>query len=77
MPIFEFHCEQCDHEFEVLTRSGQDPECPECHSTELRKKWSTFAAQGAEAKPSGGGHAHGPGCGCCCGGGGGGACDLN
>jgi putative FmdB family regulatory protein len=79
MPIFEYHCEQCEHDFELLSRAGEPPECPECHSVSLRKKWSTFAAQGG-GKPIGAsavtGHAHGAGCGCC-GGGAPGACGLN
>lgn len=77
MPIYEFHCEKCEHEFEILTRSGETPECPECHSTELRKKWSTFTAQGGEKPSGGGGHQHSAGCGCCGGGGMPGACGLN
>lgn len=32
MPIYEYRCKSCDHEFEQLVRAGQDePDtCPEC-----------------------------------------------
>ncbi|MFP4281832.1 MAG: FmdB family zinc ribbon protein [Opitutales bacterium] len=80
MPLYEFQCEACDHEFEVLTRAGQAPACPACDATALRKKWSTFAAQGGENTPSapdpGHRQSHGAGCGCC-GGAAPGACGLN
>ncbi len=45
MPIFEYACSSCGKEFETLVRaSSHAPECPACHSTELRKKLSVFAA---------------------------------
>ena len=45
MPIFEYQCTACANEFQTLVRpSWPAPECPECHSTELRKKLSAFAA---------------------------------
>jgi putative FmdB family regulatory protein len=43
MPIFEYACQDCGHEFEALTRSSQQPECPRCHSIQLEKKLSMFA----------------------------------
>ncbi len=50
MPIFEYSCNACGNEFETLVRaSAPAPECPGCHSTELHKKLSTFAAIGASS----------------------------
>jgi len=71
MPIYEFHCEKCERDSEILVRSTdwQGTPCPHCGSTKLAKKFSTFAASGGEAAPAcetGGG---GGGCGRCCGGG--------
>ena len=43
MPIYEFACQSCGHEFETLTRASQAPECPSCHSHTLEKKLSVFA----------------------------------
>lgn len=62
MPIYEYHCEKCGKDSELLVRNTEDkPECPDCGSTRLTKQFSVFAAAG---KP-GGAHVHsGPGC-CC------------
>jgi len=31
MPIFEYHCEACDHRFERIVRKADNEEpCPEC-----------------------------------------------
>jgi putative FmdB family regulatory protein len=62
MPIYEYACHQCGHEFEALVRSNTVPECPTCHSTDLDKQLSVFAtaASGAEPVPA----AVGP-CGSC------------
>ena len=48
MPIFEYACTNCGHEFETLTRASSTPECPSCHSTELDKKLSVFATASAQ-----------------------------
>lgn len=74
MPIYEYSCNKCGQEFETLVRSGSVPGCPKCHSTELEKKLSTFAAVGsaAQAMPE----LSGP-CGSCGHPGGPGACALN
>jgi putative FmdB family regulatory protein len=50
MPIHEFACKACGHEFETLTRASVQPECPSCHSVELDKKLSVFAT--ASTAPS-------------------------
>jgi putative FmdB family regulatory protein len=74
MPIYEYACNKCGHEFETLVRSGTVPDCPGCRSTDLAKKLSVFAtaASTAEAAPV----AAGP-CGSCGHAGGPGACGLN
>ena len=48
MPIFEYACQDCGHEFEALTRASTQPECPKCHSASLEKKLSVFATAGSE-----------------------------
>jgi putative FmdB family regulatory protein len=51
MPIYEFACQRCGHEFETLTRASVEPECPSCHSHDLAKKLSVFAtASSAEGR---------------------------
>jgi putative FmdB family regulatory protein len=51
MPIYEYACNKCGHEFETLVRSGTVPDCPNCRSTELAKKLSVFATAGSAAGP--------------------------
>lgn len=72
MPIYEFHCEQCMKDSEILVRSKdwQGTPCPHCGSTKLAKKFSVFASATA-----GGGSPAAPTCmakpsGCGCGRGG-------
>lgn len=44
MPIFEYTCESCSRNLEILIRSKeQQPSCPECGSSHLRKKHSLIA----------------------------------
>jgi len=54
MPIFEYVCEQCDHEFEALVYGSEKPECPKCHGKKLTAQLSVFAvaAKGASSSAS-------------------------
>ena len=49
MPIYEFHCEKCERDSEILVRSSawKGTACPHCGSKKLSKKFSTFAAAGS------------------------------
>ena len=51
MPIFEFSCTQCGHDFEYLQRGREKASCPECGSKRLEKKFSVFAATSSETMP--------------------------
>jgi putative FmdB family regulatory protein len=63
MPIYEYVCRACKHEFEALVYGSEQARCPECAGAELDKQFSAFAApasgDGARADLSG------PGCGTC------------
>ena len=74
MPLYEYACKSCDHEFEALVRGSEQPACPACQGHELQRKLSVFAAQtkGASAPAA----APGP-CGACGDPRGPGACSLN
>jgi putative FmdB family regulatory protein len=38
MPIFEYQCQQCGNEFELLVlRNSAAPECPACQGKDLKK----------------------------------------
>jgi len=43
MPIFEYVCKDCQHEFEALVFGKQKAECPKCESKRLEPKLSVFA----------------------------------
>ena len=43
MPIFEYQCKECDHQFEALVFGKDKAECPKCHSKKLAPQLSVFA----------------------------------
>jgi putative FmdB family regulatory protein len=43
MPIFEYVCLNCDHEFEALVYGEQKAECPKCQGKKLAPQLSTFS----------------------------------
>ena len=44
MPIYEFQCKQCNHEFERLVfNSSEKVSCPECKSKKVTRVMSAFA----------------------------------
>jgi putative FmdB family regulatory protein len=73
MPIFEYVCKECDHEFEALVYGSEKAECPKCRSKKLAQQLSVFAvaAKGASTPM----RAAGP-CGSCGDPRGAGACSL-
>ncbi|WP_144391724.1 FmdB family zinc ribbon protein [Pleionea sediminis] len=52
MPIYEYQCGACDHQFEKLQKMSDSPlvECPECDKPELKK---LVSAAGFQLKGSG------------------------
>ena len=44
MPLYEYACQECEREFEALVRTGEIPECPSCHGSNLQRRLSVFAA---------------------------------
>jgi putative FmdB family regulatory protein len=46
MPIYEYACDECGHEFEELVMSStEEVTCRACNSKKLTKKMSGFAAR--------------------------------
>ena len=37
MPIYEYVCKSCNHEFEALVLGGKTPVCKSCGGTELER----------------------------------------
>jgi len=50
MPIYDFQCRACSHEFEALVRpqDQEPPRCPSCQSVDLERLLSSFAVSTAE-----------------------------
>jgi putative FmdB family regulatory protein len=45
MPLYEYHCRECDQQVEILVRSStEQPACPDCGSDELDRLISVPAA---------------------------------
>jgi putative FmdB family regulatory protein len=47
MPIYEYVCRKCHHEFETLVRGDEKPNCPKCGDKKLDKLLSVPAAHTA------------------------------
>ncbi|MCK4857953.1 MAG: zinc ribbon domain-containing protein [candidate division Zixibacteria bacterium] len=50
MPIYEYVCEECNREFDILVlkRDQADSQvCPQCGSERLKRKVSAFARPGS------------------------------
>jgi putative FmdB family regulatory protein len=43
MPMYEYTCVKCEHEFEALVFAGDEPECPACHGKKLERRLSVPA----------------------------------
>lgn len=76
MPIYEYACRECQHEFEALVYGSQKAVCPKCASKKLAPKLSVFAVSApgtaVQAAPRSAG-----GCGSCGDPRGPGACSMN
>ena len=43
MPIYEYQCRDCRHDFELLVDASITPMCPACDGVSLQKRLSAFA----------------------------------
>jgi len=43
MPIFEYICRDCQHQFETIVTASRAAACPSCHGQKLDKQHSVFA----------------------------------
>jgi len=53
MPIYEYTCKDCSHEFEALVYGREKAECPKCHSKRLTPQLSVFAVAGKSGSSAG------------------------
>jgi putative FmdB family regulatory protein len=79
MPIFEYICQECQHEFEALVFGRDKARCPKCQSQKLSPQLSVFAMSTKDMSAQGSpGSAASPGaCGSCGDPRGPGACSLD
>ena len=48
MPIYEYHCESCQNDFEKLVLGGREPKgCPTCSSDQVSRLVSAFSFKSA------------------------------
>lgn len=47
MPIYEYKCQKCEHQFEVLLKTTEKAKCPQCGAGKLTQQLSVFAVGGA------------------------------
>lgn len=52
MPLYEFVCQSCDREQELLVRGEETPQCDSCGSDRLQKLLSVPAAHAAKSGQS-------------------------
>jgi len=53
MPIYEYECRACGHQFEYLVLpSSSEPECPSCHDRDLQKMISLCAVSSEGTRQS-------------------------
>ena len=52
MPIFEYICGQCRHQFEAIVLGSKKAACPKCESKRLKQQLSSFAVGGEQSRAS-------------------------
>lgn len=63
MPMYEYQCRKCTHEFETLVHANETVECPECHSQQLERLLSVPAKPPATSSMPMACNSSGPPCG--------------
>lgn len=53
MPLYDYKCQECRHEFELLVMGGEEPRCPRCDSAKLDKLMSGFSVRGGATASAG------------------------
>lgn len=51
MPIYEYSCQKCHSDFELLVRGDAEPKCPNCGGKKLTRQFSVPAAHSSQASP--------------------------
>jgi len=48
VPLYEYECRACGHQFEALVRGSDAPTCPSCKSDQLERLLSAFGMTSKE-----------------------------
>ncbi len=43
MPLYDFRCPHCEHEFEAMADPGATAICPDCQSEDAERLWRPVA----------------------------------
>jgi putative FmdB family regulatory protein len=46
MPLYDYRCDACDKQFELLVRSAEVPACPKCGTSQIQRLVSAIAPAG-------------------------------
>lgn len=49
MPLYEYHCRKCEHDFEAIVFDGEEVECPECQGRKVERLLSVPAKPRSES----------------------------
>ncbi|MFG1422256.1 FmdB family zinc ribbon protein [Roseixanthobacter liquoris] len=49
MPLYSFHCAQCDKDVELLVGFSEKPLCPSCGGADMQRLMSRVAPEGKSA----------------------------
>jgi putative FmdB family regulatory protein len=52
MPLYEYRCRTCGHQFEALVRVSDRAACPSCQGTDLEQLVSMFAVNSEATRQS-------------------------
>lgn len=50
MPIYEYKCTQCSHQFEKIVKLGETPVCPSCQHAEPERLFSAPGISTAKSR---------------------------
>jgi putative FmdB family regulatory protein len=50
MPLYEYECQACKHQFEALILPGIEAACPKCRSKRLERMLSRFAVSSEQTR---------------------------
>jgi putative FmdB family regulatory protein len=50
MPLYDFQCRSCGHQFEALVRAGDVARCPSCSGTDLERQLPIVAVSTEERR---------------------------